>query len=91
MSSSYDVTSLSSQRIIDLARAIGADTYLSGSGGKAYMDENLFSQNNVAIEYQHYTHPQYQQLHGAFEPYLCIIDLLFNCGHDSRAVLLNEK
>jgi len=29
----------------------------------------------------------YAQLHGAFVPYLSIVDLVFNCGAESMAVL----
>jgi hypothetical protein len=29
----------------------------------------------------------YPQLHGDFVPYLSVVDLVFNCGAESRAVL----
>jgi hypothetical protein len=32
-------------------------------------------------------HPVYPQLHGDFVPYLSIVDLIFNCGAASMAVL----
>ena len=31
------------RRLVDLCRAAGADTYVSGPGGREYMDESLFS------------------------------------------------
>ena len=90
MSSEFALSSASTQRIIDLCKAIGAGTYLSGAGGKDYMDTSLFAQQNITLEFQQFNHPQYPQQYGAFEPYLSIIDLLFNCGPDSRKILLGN-
>jgi hypothetical protein len=88
LASTYGITTTSTQRIIDLCKKTGADTYLSGAGGKDYMDENQFAQNGITLQYQDFPHPVYPQQHGQFEPYLSIIDLLFNCGPQSREILL---
>jgi hypothetical protein len=88
MSSEYKVSTQSTERIIDLAKKCAADTYYSGSGGKAYMDESLFEKNGIKLVYQHYEHPVYDQLHGEFKPYMSIIDLLFNCGKESYGILM---
>jgi len=37
----------------------------------------------VTVEYQDYDYPAYPQLHGAFDPFVSILDLLFNCGEES--------
>jgi hypothetical protein len=39
------------------------------------------------VVWQDFVHPVYPQLHGPFEPYLSIVDLVFNCGAASMAVL----
>jgi hypothetical protein len=90
MSSEFSVTTASTQRIIDLCKATGADAYLSGAGGRDYMDTGLFASNNIALEFQQFEHPKYPQQFGEFEPYLSIIDLLFNCGPDSKKLLLGK-
>lgn len=90
MSSEYGTTSVSSQRIIDLCKKSGADTYLSGAGGREYMDEKLFADNNIKLVYQDYKHPEYAQLHGKFEPYLSVADLLYNEGPGSAKILLGK-
>jgi hypothetical protein len=90
MSSEFKLTSSSTNRIIDLCKAAGADTYLSGSGGRDYMDVSLFEQNNIKLIFQEFKHPQYPQLFGAFESYLSIIDLFFNCGPKSRGIILEN-
>ncbi len=91
MSSEYGVSTTSSERIVDLCKKTGADTYLSGAGGRDYMDEELFRRNNIKVIYQEYKHPEYPQLHGAFEPYLTVMDLMLNCGPQSREILLGQK
>jgi hypothetical protein len=54
--------------------------YLSGSGARKYNDQDLFTENNIAIEYQDFVAPSYTQINGAFVGGLSIIDLLFNEG-----------
>jgi hypothetical protein len=78
--SDLNIDATSTQRIIDLCKRLNADVYLSGAGGKAYMEEDLFVQNHIRLEYQEFTHPTYPQTFPGFEPYLSIIDYLFNCG-----------
>jgi WbqC-like protein family len=89
ISSEYNIATTSSERIVDLCKKTGADTYLSGAGGREYMDVSLFSKNGIKVVYQDFKHPEYPQLHGKFEPFLSVIDLLLNCGPQSREILLN--
>ena len=73
-------------------RAVGADVYLSGQGARSYNRPDLFEAGGVELRYQEFAHPTYPQLWGGgFEPYMSIVDLLFNCGPDSRCVLLGEE
>lgn len=77
------------QLIIDICKAIGADTYLSGTGGgKEYNDEELLNQHGIKLIYSDFKHPEYEQLWSDFESNLSIIDLLMNHGKDSRKILL---
>ena len=74
-------------RLIDICRCFGADTYLAGEGGANYMDVARFEKNGLRVAVQHYDHPVYPQLFGAFVSHLSVIDLLFNCGPGSAAVI----
>ena len=51
------------------------------------MDTEFFKQRGIKIVFQDYQHPQYRQNYGEFIPYLSVIDLLFNCGKESLAIL----
>jgi hypothetical protein len=69
------------RRLVEIVRLLGGDTYLSGSGGREYIDEDVFREGQLRLVYQDFRAPVYPQLFGAFEPNLSIIDLIFNVGH----------
>lgn len=75
------------ERLIAIARHFGADTYLAGGGGRDYMDLDQYEQSGIKVLFQEYHHPVYEQLFGAFEPFMSVLDLLFNHGQDSLRIL----
>jgi len=82
-----------SELILDLCRAGGADTLLAGFGGsRRYLDLPAFQAAGVRVKWHEFTHPTYAQC-GA-QPFiagLAALDLLFNCGPQSRAILFAEN
>jgi len=70
-------------RLIDICKTLGGDTYLSGRDGTQYMDLERFRQRGIRVIVQDFKHPVYPQLFGDFQSHLSIVDLLFNCGPDS--------
>jgi len=75
--------------IVDIARALDASEYLSGSGGgREYTDEAVLRERGIALRFDEFEHPRYEQLWGDFEPNLSVLDLLFNCGAESRGLIL---
>ncbi len=81
-------------RLVDICSKLGADEFLEGSAGRNYLagvGERLFAQSGIKLIYQDYVHPVYSQLYGAFVPYLSVLDLLFNHGPDSLAILTGRK
>ena len=85
--SELNVTGTSTTRIIEICKALNADTYLSGSGGRDYLDEPMFRENGIRLVYQEFVHPVYQQRYDPFVPLMSIVDLLFNCGKASGDLL----
>ncbi len=75
------------QRLIAITKHFGADSYLAGSGGKDYMNLEKYDNNGIRVLFQEYTHPVYDQLFGGFEPYMSVLDLIFNHGNDSLRIL----
>lgn len=84
-SSDYTLTTGKTERLVGLCKASGADTYLSGPAAKDYIDEQLFKNEKIQVEWMDYSHyPEYRQLHPPFDHYVSILDLIFNQGPDAR-------
>jgi len=78
----------STERLINVCKAVGADTYVAGKGSKNYMEEKLFQKNNLKVEYQNYVPMQYsQRFTDIFVPDLSIIDMVTNVGPDSLKLI----
>lgn len=77
----------STEMLVNICKAVGADRYLSGPGGRKYMDIDLFAEHGIDVIFQEYDHPEYNQLYGHFEPNLSVCDLLFNEGARSLDIL----
>jgi hypothetical protein len=86
-SSEMRVEGTKSDLVLNLCRATGASTYLSGALGRNYLDEAAFAAAGIAVRYQEYVHPTYAQIHGGFEPYMGVLDLIFNHGPASLDIL----
>jgi len=71
-------------RIVNIGRKLGADVYLSGAGGRDYLQEDKFAQARLKLEYQEFNHPVYKQQYCAskkdFILFMSAIDMLFNEG-----------
>ncbi|TLU81981.1 MAG: WbqC family protein [Chlorobium sp.] len=84
--SKYDFKGAKSDLVLDMCKTLNANDYIFGAQGINYADISSFHRSGIAPHFQDYKHPVYPQLHGEFEPYMSIIDLLFNVGPES----LNE-
>ena len=77
--SEYQIKSNSTQRLIELIKAVNGTTYLSGTGARDYMDNELFRKSGIELIFQEYTPPVYPQLHGDFVAGLSCLDFAMNC------------
>lgn len=90
LASCYAPTGTKSELVLDLCRKIGATHYIFGSQGRCYADLDAFAKAGVAVSFQDYQYPVYEQLHGSeFVPNLSVIDLLFNHGPRSLEILMS--
>ena len=76
--------------LISIVKTLNGDIYLSGAGGRNYIDEEKFKKEHIEIRYYQYGSFVYPQLWGKFIPNLSILDLLFNCGEESRNMIINR-
>ena len=86
--SELDVTGKSSEHLLNICKKLGATKYLSGPGGSEYLNEKIFEQNKIKVEYQKYDPIVYPQKYAkSFVSNLSILDLLFNVGSDSKKLI----
>ncbi len=89
--SELNIHSTRTDRIIDICARLKADTYLSGAGGREYLEEEKFKAAGIRLVYQDFTHPVYHQQFASgeksFIPCMSAIDLLFNEGPKSVDIL----
>ena len=85
--SELNVNGESSEKLVNICKKLGAKTYVSGPGGKKYLNQNLFYDNDIRLVYQNFTSNIYHQNTDVFVPDLSIIDLLANLGPNSKYFL----
>jgi hypothetical protein len=87
-SSEFNPSGYKTYLLIDMCKKLGADTYLSGEGGRKYVDEPKFKSNNIKSLYTNFRHPVYRQQYEPFIPNMSVIDIMFNQGNDySREII----
>jgi len=73
------------ERLVNICKALGADTYVSGSGGsKQYLDVKMFEDEGISVEWQNVLLSHYEQSGntGEFIPGLSVVDIIANKGWD---------
>ena len=76
------------ERLVAVARVLGATRYLSGPAARSYLDLDLFASEGIEVIWMAYEgYPDYPQLWGSFEPRVSIVDLLLNTGAEAPRYL----
>ncbi len=89
--SELEVTGKKSDLNLSICKTLNADVYLSGTLGQDYIKIDDFKNNDIDVKFADYRHPVYPQYFDPFIPNMAIIDLLFNCGKESRKILQDSK
>lgn len=76
-------------RLTAICKRIGATRYISGSGGRDYLEVRKFALEDIEVVFQQYTPPIYPQRFGDFVRGLSVVDVIFNCGKRSLEVIKN--
>jgi hypothetical protein len=79
--------------LANICGSLGAKQYVSPLGSTAYLlqEMDILLGTGIDVVFQHYEHPQYRQLFPPFCPYASILDLIFNEGEQSLAVLRSGR
>lgn len=75
------------ERLLDLVRGSGGDAHLTSTTATHVVDWSGFDRAGIPVYVQSFNHPSYPQGTEPFTPNLAAVDLLFNCGQASGALL----
>ncbi len=75
--------------VLGICKSVGATTYLSGQGARAYQDPAKFENQGVELSYHVFEEQVYQQCHMAqgFVNHMSALDLLMNVGDSAGDVM----
>jgi len=88
-SSTLNINTKSTQRLVDIIKKVNGDIYLSGEGGDKYQEHDIYKKVGITIKYNQLPDFKYSQIkteefiHG-----LSIIDAIFNIGFNNLKINL---
>ena len=74
--SELSVAGRGSERLLSICTHLGASAYLTGHGGRNYLDHGAFERKGIAVRYMDYAAKPWPQMHGPFTPFVTILDLM---------------
>lgn len=78
------------ERLAAICEKVGATTYVSGPAAQTYLDETVFRDAGIGVEWFSYNELKpYEQMHGEFDGRVSVVDLLAHCGPESRKWLVH--
>jgi hypothetical protein len=85
----YALVEGKTERLVEICKQAGAETYLSGPRARAYIEPERFSDAGVQLAYFDYSgYPEYPQLFPPFDHRLSVLDLIFNVGPEAPRHML---
>jgi hypothetical protein len=78
-------------RVLNILKLVGADSYLSGRAAESYLETDKFKSAGIELYYKEYDYAEYPQQFGPFDGIVTALDLLFNCGPEARHFLKSRK
>lgn len=83
-SKEFEVQGKNQERLLDLLKQTGANSYISGPSAKNYIDEKEFEKAGIRLSYISYDgYPEYPQFFPPFSHQVSILDLLFQVGPEA--------
>ena len=81
VASDLGMTGVKDEKLIQIVRKLGGNSYLSGPAAKAYLQPHLWTGAGVQLRFKSYPdYPAYPQIAEPFEPAVSILDLMFMVG-----------
>ncbi|MCJ7635391.1 WbqC family protein [Candidatus Bathyarchaeota archaeon] len=77
--------------ILEITKALGGDEYVSGAGGKAYLEEHLFKKESIKLSFLNYQTLRYKQIQQGFLENMSIVDPIFNMGWKQTGEAISSR
>lgn len=88
----FELNEGKNEKIISIIQQLNGDRYITGPSAISYIDPEMFSRNNIKLEYMDYlNYPVYNQPWGKFTHNVSILDLFFCEGPDSPKFIWNVR
>ncbi|MFT7618901.1 MAG: hypothetical protein ACI97A_002549 [Planctomycetota bacterium] len=87
--SELNLSSRSTERLVDICRAHNAQNYLTGVGAKDYLQTDPFARHDITVEWQDFHHPEWNQGQTPFLSRLSALDALYQGA--SAIKMLNRE
>ncbi len=81
------VGSKDGEKVLNICNLLRCDYFLNGPSSRAFMNERLFTERGVSLDFIEYDYPEYPQLFGSFVHQVSVLDVLFNCGPEARQMV----
>jgi len=91
ISSSFGAEGNKTDKLTNLCMKVGAKKYITGHGAFNYLKHEYMESNGIDVEYINYQKKPYKQLYGDFIPYVSILDVIANVGHDASELICSES
>jgi len=77
----YNLVGDKVEKLVEICTKVNANTYISGPSAKSYLNEQIFNESGIQVEWMEYeNYPEYNQLYPPFYHAVSILDLIFNEG-----------
>lgn len=91
-SSTLHVEAKRSARLVSICKCLGASQYVSPRSAYYLLEDvSLFTDAALKLGFHNYTHPIYEQRFPPFLPFASTLDLLFNHGPESGAIMRSGR
>lgn len=83
-SSDFVLRGNKTEKLVNICNELDATTYFTGPAAKNYMDESLFYDSGIDIQYYDFSgYPEYAQRWDGFTHAVSILDMFFNLGPET--------
>ena len=84
LSSTMEVAGKGSERVLGLVKSVGGDTYITGHGGRHYLEHGAFEDAGIEVEYMNYQIHPWHTPRTHFVDTVSALDLVANAAPADR-------